>query len=399
MALVEESIAHADGNPDLGLVRTSIGALFFFASYGLLMGAFPAELASRNFGPGYIGMVVGFHALGAVCFRIVAPNAIDRMGARKIAAFASLAGVFATLLLGTTMMLFNAALPMLAVAKFVHGAAASAFLTSGYAYVTQAGEPDKRGKRIGVYGSIGSFGLLVPPPVGIWLWLHSGSDYFWLLPVALALPALFLLPGDQRRPAQIAETDISDRTFGLLLSHAVFAPVLALAVSAGMQGGFEAHLPRFVIEFNAQPIIVHLYVLFGLSVAAGRLGGGWLVDRNGANVVFFAGLASQMFAVLLPLTTPTAIGLVSSATVFGVGSGMVTTSAIALLAVSVPSHRSAAAIGLGGLLKDAGFATGAALTGQAIAFGGAAAFLLGGLTATAMTVAIAAYLYRSKNHS
>lgn len=374
-----------------GLVRTSLGALLFFASYGILMGAFPAELAARGLGPAHIGMVVGFYAIGAVCFRIFALNAIDRSGAQRIAGFAALCAVFATLLLGASMIWFEAALPLLALAKFVHGAAASAFLTSGYTYVAQAGASDKRGKRIGIYGGIGSFGLLIPPPVGIWLWANGGSAWFWLLPVAIALPTVFLLPGDQRRPDPMVEADTSDRLRILLFCYAVAVPILALAVSAGMQGGFEAHFPLLVEDFGAKSLMAHMYFLFGLSVVAGRVAGGWLVDHGGATKIFFSSLAVQMFAVLLPLTMSTALGLAASATTFGLGSGMLTTSAIALLAGAVPPHRSAAAIGFGGLMKDAGFAAGAAITGLMIAAGGASAFLYSGFAAIALTAAIAAY--------
>lgn len=391
------SIEETKSMSSQGLMRTSIGAFFFFASYGILMGALPAELTERQFGPSYIGMVVGFHALGAVCFRVFAPNAVDRSGARTIAAVASVFGALSSLLLGTTMIVLDAALTWLAIANFVHGVATSAFLTSGYAFAAHAGEPERRGTRIGIYGSIASMGLLIPPPIGIWLWAQGDNTYIWLLPVALALPAILLLPGNQRSPDFKPDPNEFGRPFTLIFGAVVVAPVLALAVSAGMQGGFEAHMPFLVRQFEAQALIVQLYALFGISVAVGRLGGGWLADRKGAKLVFFAGLAWQIFALMLPLTSPTAIGLLSSSIAFGVGSGMVGTAAIALLVEAVPPQRSGAAIGLGAMLRDAGFAAGAAVTGVTIAFGGARAFLLVGLILTALTMAVAAFIYRSKS--
>ena len=397
--MTQSSRSVANSETRRSLIVASLGGFFFFASYGILMGALPAELSSRNFGPSYIGLVVGFHALGAVSFRILLPTAVDRSGARKVSLVAAIIGALSSLTLGISIIAFDAALPLLAAANFVHGATTSAFLISGYAYVAQAGELQRRGTRIGVYGSVGSLGLLVPPPIGIWLWSLGVDVYLWLLPVALMLPAILLLPGDQRRASAEMGTEDLEGSFTLLFGSIVLAPVLALAVTAGMQGGFEAHMPFLVRAFDAQAIIVLLYAFFGVSVAAGRLGGGWLADRRGAKLVFFSGLAFQMLALLLPLTAPTANGLLSSAIMFGVGSGMVGTAAIALLVQAVPAHRSGSAIGLGAMLRDAGFAAGAAATGVVIAIGGARGFLLTGFALTGVAIAIAAFVYRSKGET
>jgi MFS family permease len=386
----------ADKKRKSSLILTSLGAFFLLASYGILMGALPAELAARKTEPTHIGLVVGFYALGAVCFRVFALNAVDRIGARKTAAMASLCGLLSSLSLGMTMLLFDAVPAMLAVTNFVHGLATSAFLTAGYTYAAQAGEPEKRGTRIGIYGSLASLGMLVPPPVGIWLWSQGPGTHLWLLPFFLTIPAVFLLPGHQRSDHSAPEEERDQvHSFALLASRAVLPPILALAVSALMQGGFEAHMPFLIVEFEARSIMVQLYAFFGISVATGRLMGGWLSDRLGTKQIFFTGLICQMFALVLPLTIPTANGLLSSAAMFGVGSGAVGTVAIALLAAAVPGHRSGAAIGLGGMLRDVGFAAGAAATGIVLSIGGANAFLLLGVVATMFACALGATIYRT----
>lgn len=168
------------------------------------------------------------------------------------------------------------------------------------------------------------------------------------------------------------------------MQNGVMPSLLALAVTAMMQASFNAHMPILITDFDASSIIVQLYALFGLSVASERQAGGLLVDRRGTRPVLFAGLAGQMLGLLVPLTAPTADGLLSSAALFGLESGLVGTSAIALLAATVPPQRSGAVIGLGGLLRDAGVATGAAATGVVLAIGGAMAFLLTGWVATAI---------------
>lgn len=373
------------------IMRTSIGALLFFASYGILMGVFPAELAARNLGPADIGVIVGFYAIGAVCFRVFALNAVDRAGAHKIARLAAIGAVLATLLASAAMTWLKAVLPVLAVAKFIHGASASAFLTSGYAYVAQAGIAEQRGRRIGIYGGIGIFGLLIPPPLGIWLWEAGSQPWIWFIPVALTLPTIVLLPGDQRKAGQTETFDREGRSSILLFGFAVAVPILALATSAGMQGGFEAQFPLLVDDFEARYLMTYLYFLFGSLAVAGRIVGGWMVDHANSATIFFCSLVVQMFAIGVPLVVPTAIGLAASSASFGFGSGMLTTSAMALLSSAVPAHRSAAAIGLGGLVKDAGFALGAAITGLLIAAGGATVFLFTGIAAIASTAAIAAY--------
>lgn len=383
-------------NSARGLLSTSFGAFFILASYGILMGALPSELASRNVGPNEIGLVVGCNALGAFCFRFFALNAIDRLGAARISAVASVFSVFSSLCLGITMLAFQAAPSMLAAINFMQGAATSAFLTSGYTYLAQVGDPARRGTRIGTYGSIASIGMLLTPPIGIWIWSPGDNFYLWLLPMAFALPAVVLLPGDHRNTERTAESEQSQGSLLAVAGYAILAPLFALGVSSGMQGGFEAQMPYLVRAFDAQAIIVELYAFFGISVAAGRFGGGSLADRTGARFTFFLGLVCQAIALVLPLVAPGAMGLLLSSITFGVGSGVVGTSAIALLSVAVPGHRSGAAIGLGGLIRDAGFAAGAAATGLIIAVGGVRMFLQVGIGLTAMSLAAAVYIYASK---
>lgn len=374
-------------------IRTPAGALFFFASYGILMGAFPAELLASGVDPFAIGSVVGSYALGAVLFRVFGLNVVDRVGARRVATIATVASAAATMLFAATMILFERMLPLLVLAKIAHGAAASAFLISGYTYVAQAGPEKHRGRRVGVYGGIGSFGLLVPPPIGIWLWVEGAGPLLWLIPIALVLPAFLMLPGDQRTRDTQRPSDPKDRLAILLTGHAVVIPAAALAVSAGMQGGFEAHFPLLAEDFDAGHLMALMYFLFGISVVVGRLAGGWLADGFGAIQLFLASLAIQSIAVVLPIVAASPLGLVFSAASFGLGAGILTTSAMALLTVAVPPHRSAAAIGLGGLMKDVGFAVGAAFTGLIMAFGGSLAFLLGGLAAITLTWAAGALAY------
>jgi MFS family permease len=380
------------------LFRVALGAFFLLASYGILMGALPAELAARKVGPSYIGLVVGSYAFGAVCFRLFALNVVDLAGAQKTAAIASAVGVFSSLSLGLTMVVFDAALPMLAAANFINGVASSAFMTAGYTYVAQAGAAEKRGTRIGVYGSIGSLGLLLVPPIGIWIWSLGPGAHLWLLPFALMFPVVALLPGDQQSVGRGSENEDKSRSLESIMRYGVFPSLLALAVSAMMQGGFEAHMPLLVIEFDASAIIVQLYALFGLSVAGGRSAGGWLVDKLGEKPVFFGGLACQILGLFLPLNVPTATGLLSSAVLFGLGSGLVGTSAIALLVAAVPPQRAGAAIGLGGLLRDTGVAAGAAATGVLLAIGGATTFLLAGCVATSVAAGAAALLFRASDN-
>lgn len=103
-----------------------------------------------------------------------------------------------------------------------------------------------------------------------------------------------------------------------------------------------------------------------------------------------------MRALVLPLTVPTANGLLPSAAMFGEGSGIVGTFAIALLVVAAPPHRSAAAISIGGLLRDVGYVAGAGVTGMILSIGGANAFLLLGFVATAFACLFGAEIYKSR---
>ena len=378
-------------------LSTAFGAFFLLASYGILMGALPSELASRGLKSNQIGLIVGCNALGAFGFRFLALNVIDRMGAAKIASVSSFCSVVASLGLAAIMVHYQATAIPLAGVNFIQGAATSAFLTSGYTYCAQVGDPAKRATRIGLYGSIASIGLLLTPPIGIWLWSAGTNFYLWLMPALLALPAMILMPGDHRDAVRVAEPGENEGSLIALLGFALLAPLVALAVSAGIQGGFEAQMPFLVKDFSAQSIIVALYAFFGIAVAGGRFGGGWLADFAGAKPIFFVGLALQTCALFLPLATPNAIGLLLSSIIFGAGSGMVGTAAITLLSLAAPEHRSGAAIGLAGLVRDAGFAVGAAATGLVVAVGGARAFLCGGILLTVVSLMMSARIYRSRD--
>ena len=67
-----------------------------------------------------------------------------------------------------------------------------------------------------------------------------------------------------------------------------------------------------------------------------------------------------------------------------------------MLAAAVPENRSGVALGLGGLLRDVGFSSGAAATGLIIAAGGVRALLYTGLIMPLLSFAVAVWISLSK---
>jgi MFS family permease len=368
--------------------RAAAGASLFLGSYGVLMAALPAELVHRQYPQTVIGALIALHAVGAMASRIASGRAIDRFGARRTAQVAWLLLVAATALFSLAMLRGGGAIALLALAKLAQGTATATFLTAGYTYAAQHGDPAARGARVGLYGSIASVALLVAPPIGIALWSAGHGDIVWLLPPLLAIGAGALLPGDQAglAPGQQGEDRLSIAAIGRRAAVAV----AGLALSAALQGGSEAHFPALVKAYRAEGAIVWLYVGFGIALAVGKVGGGRMVDRMGIDTVFGAGLALLVLGLLAPLVIGGGAGLAMCGVLLGLGSGAVGTAAITALAAAVPATQAGAAIGVGGLLSEVGLATGAVVAGLLIAGWSVAAFFAAGTVAALAVLAAAA---------
>jgi MFS family permease len=373
------------------ILSVSLGAFAFLSAYGVTLGALPAELLQRNIGASEVGFIIGLHAAGAIGFRVLLGGSIDQFGARNVSALAVCALVCATLLLAITMIFFDGHLLILGLSKVVQGAATSAFLTAGYTYVAQSSELDQRGQSIGLFGSLASLGMLIPPAVGIWIWAQEIEWLIWCIPLAFAFTAAWRLPGDQRLKNIVNDQEACPSMSILWQHYSIIIPALSLGLAAALQGGAEAHLPRFVREFKADEFIIHLYVVFGLAVAIGRIFSGKLLDRIGSPPILYVGFATIFLSMMAPLLMSGLFGILACSILLGIGSGTISTVSIAMLGNAVPPQNSASAIGLGGLTADVGLASGAFLTGLIISSGGTSAFLITGLVCVGSMLMVAIF--------
>lgn len=382
-------------------ILTCIGGLTVFTSFGLIMAALPAELALEGWSPVSLGIVISGHAVGAISFRIVGFAFVDRVGPRRAARTAAMGGALACLLLPfATVADESIAGVLMFLSKTGHGCALACFITAGLTSAASSGNGDAVAKRIGVFSGVASLGLLAGPPAGIFLWTHAMVTTVWYLPSACMFTALFLVPPAERAGAiEPADAGVPRRRFPTNLRSNIPA-IVSLALAAILQGAAEAHLPSIIAAFNSTPFILYLYLAFGFSIAAAKLGCGYVIAQIGSVRTINFGIILLLPAFAMPMFGPAnASTLTLSSVLLGLGSGLIGTAAVTKVSAETSPTTRGAAIGFCALTQEVGLAMGAVVFGATLSILGPAQFFPAGLLLSSIVLTIFNYRQITRNQA
>ncbi|TVR26061.1 MAG: DHA2 family efflux MFS transporter permease subunit [Ilumatobacter sp.] len=354
----------------------SYAALLNITVVGVALPAIVNDLGTSG-GPGVDWVVTAF-LIGVVAVQPLTGWAADRVGRKRV--YGASLIVFA---LGSLLCAVAPGMTLLVAARVVQGAGAGAVMPIGMATVYDLFPPERRGTAMGVWGVAVMAAPAVGPPVGGWMVTAASWRLlfvvFGVIAVAAAVLSVRYLPDvghRERRPLDLIGWVLS--VVGVvaivivsreLPSWGVTSPVTLLVAGVGVGAIVAVVLrslshPHPIIEFRmfAVPAFaagmvvvwlsstnqfgqltflpVELQVVrdldpgrVGLLLAPAALGvaatmplGGWLVDRVGARVPVFVGLAVMAIGTFqLAGLRPdgSELSLVIVLIVIGVGQGFV----------------------------------------------------------------------------
>ena len=332
------------------LVFTNISFLYLY------------PLALESMGGAYhvIGLVMGVFSVAAVVSRPLFGRLVSLKGESRVMSLGLAVGLAATLAYHA----ITAIGPAMLVVRVVHGIGFSAFISGSFSLAARAYPREKSGETFGIVGAAIMASMALAPPFGEFLvrrWgfhvLYSGAAaalvLAWIASGAASGP-LGNAPGPASgKPAAGYRKILRDRPFfflllsTLILSHCQAAVPNFLAVIAAEKGTLSG--PFFFLS-SATAVTVLLVM-------------GRFVDRRGK--VFYLRISYPVFCLglfLVPQVLPSAFFAVP-AVLFGAGGGLLFLTHNTLAADHGSGEEKPAVMSLFTGLYDAGFITGAVISG------------------------------------
>ncbi|HEY8418812.1 MAG TPA: MFS transporter [Limnochordales bacterium] len=359
-------------------VFTSLGSLFTFASFYLLLPTLPLFIRELGGLETHVGLSVGVFNITAVMVRPVAGVLLDRYGRRPFL----LAGV-ALFALCMYAYQWVGSVTALLLLRLVHGIGWAFGTTAATSTIADIVPPARRGEGVGWYGLAMTLSMAVGPLVATWTFAGWSFRGVFLLGTGLALLALasVSLARHPFRPA-------AERRRFQLLEPAAFPVALCLVLLTFAYGAVTTFLPLLAVSLAVNP--GNFFLVYALALTAARPLAGRFSDRLGEGRIAVPATALAA-AALLVLSAATGLGgMLLAAVLYGLGFGSALPSLQAALLRMVPRERFGVASATFSTAFDLGIALGSTLLGWvADAFGYRMVFTL---AAASVGLSLAAFL-------
>ena len=276
------------------MVLVTLATFSDILAYSIAVPVLP-DLSSRlGASPTMIGFLFASFGVTVLATSIPMGALSDRMGRRGPLVCGAVVLAAATILFA-----FADSLALLFAARLVQGAADAVTWVVGFALLADLYASDERGRAMGWVMSATTFGFMIGPTLGGWLYEHGGPTVPYLLVAALSAIAaagfLWLQPADHREAAE----RVSLRQ--VLGVRAVAVCAAAVVLGGGTIAMLEPVLSLFLADqIGLSPSRVGLVFGSGAVVSAvlhpvfGRV-----ADRTGGRRLMMLGLGGM--ALLMPL--------------------------------------------------------------------------------------------------
>jgi MFS transporter, DHA1 family, solute carrier family 18 (vesicular amine transporter), member 1/2 len=280
------------------VVLVTLATFVDLLTYSVAVPVLP-DLATRlGASPTTIGFL--FASFGVTLFGVSIPmgGLSDRIGRR-----APMVGALVALAASTLLFAFATSLPWLFAARLVQGAADAMTWVVGLALIADLYSPQERGRIVGIMMSGTSFGLMVGPSVGGWLYEFGGirTPFVVVAVFAAAIAAGFA----------VIEMPAPSHARSVPIGRVLAVPAVRACVAAAIAGSATIAMLEpvlslfFAAEIQMSPSRVGS--VFGVAALASTLAHpvwGALSDRFGAQRLMTIGLvASGCFMPLMTLTS------------------------------------------------------------------------------------------------
>jgi MFS transporter, DHA1 family, multidrug resistance protein len=387
--LVDNPVRSNDGAAQAVLMRLCAAACVAYCSYSIcrtpLLPLFARELGA---GPALIGFIMGASTLTGIVVKLPAGALSDVFGRRRLLLAGAL--VFATL---PFTYLAASTLAVLALLRFVHGAATAIFGPVASASLSDIAPAAKRGAWLSTYSTAQGTGQALGPVLAGYLIAAGRFDLAFVASGVIGLAAPMIVatwrgsapPSAKGAPWQRFKQGIAE----VGRDRLVLVTSAAHAAQFFMNGMLNAFLPLYCGDVLGLTV-TELGWLFGLqtlTTIAVRPVLGFVSDRVGRRTVIVTGLTVCSGAVVLTSFATGLTTIVIAILIYAAGVAATTAATSAYITDVTRRARYGAAHGVFGTIYDVGDALGPIVGGLLVtAVGYAPTFRI--MAGVAFTMAI-----------
>ncbi|MDQ0877864.1 MFS family permease [Paenibacillus sp. V4I3] len=287
----------------------TIGMLFLFTSFYLLVPTLPLFIKQLGGSESQIGLAVGMFTLSAVIFRPIVGGLLDRYGRRPFI-------VSGLLFFALSMYLYGwvGGIVVLMALRVLHGASWAFSTTAVGTAITDIIPPSRRGEGMGWFGMAMTVAMAIGPLLGIWVlrnYSFNGLFLFGTILSAAAMLLAFMTKTPFQPKAAAGRIDFIEKS---VLS--IMAVIFFMAVA---YGGIITFLPLFAESVKVNPGT--FFLVYAATLTVIRPITGKLSDRYGEVFVVVPALAVTIAALLVLSLSNGLYGMIASSVLFGIGIG------------------------------------------------------------------------------
>jgi len=304
----------------------------FFLSNFMMVAALPLYVARA---PRWqIGLVVGVPFVASMILRPFSGRMVDRSG-RRLFLLLGAAGCAITFALQSA----SADVWFLTVVRLFYGAASAFITTAIMASLADVLPARRRGAGMGWYGVVYTSTNLYGPALGLWLATTFSYGVLFGFGAALNLGCIVLA-------LMLVETGLKTRAGrppAKLFSRSALLPMmtfLAITIPAGAVTAFLALVEKQ--RHAGDPGI--FFILYGVTLIAGRISGGWLADHISRPAAIVPGLVITAVSMLALSAANVSWAFYSVALAYGLGFALCHTGSTILTMDRAPESERGAAM-------------------------------------------------------
>ncbi len=274
-----------DGRPSLNKTEDSFSYPFsfylvvactflLFFSMDLLITPLPLYIKEVGGRPSQIGLVMGMFAFTALLARPVVGRLMDTWGRKPLMMVGSV--IF---IVGPTMYALARSIPMLFLARMLHGMGIAAFTTASTVLVSELVPSPRRGEAIGLAGVASPLSLMLAPALGAVLLPRLDFSLLFLFSAVVATVSLLVVT-PVREGAPVTDAREEGSFMDTASERAIWVPYL-LGVTVGLSFGcIYTFLPLLGIERNIANVGL-FFTGYGLTSITAQMPLGRLSDKIG----------------------------------------------------------------------------------------------------------------------
>lgn len=323
--------------------------------FGIIVPVLPLYTESRGFSNFQLGVIFSVYSAALLLLSVPIGIISDRYGKKRV----MIAGMLG-LVITTICFAFSASFIALLTTRFLQGAAAAVTWVVGPALVADMYPPRERGGKMGLAMTGNSFGFLIGPAVGGFLYDWGGYRTPFFTAAMLVVLILAAVVMSIKEPARSGQEQEKTNLPALLRNQILLVSGGVILVASIGFGFIDPLLPGYFHEkFAATPAIIG--IMFGAisatSIIAQPLFGA-LSDKLGRVPLIVSGMVAT--ACVLPLLTFAPTIKTSMLVMAGIGItfGLMTSPAAPLLADAISLQKGPAGYGAAFGLYNTAFSLG-----------------------------------------